>query len=206
MEGRLPRASATRWNFHSRTVSKVRDNLGPIKACFEEIINQNRNVKVVRKASGFLSFLNGTHTEFWLELFHHILYHVNILFSIMQSSSVTACSIKNAIDNFTEHVKQIRESNLTANSSVEVQAEAMEICDWVVAGCQTRFEFTGHLLLAQLFREDFFKNKSQQEFNLILDIVPESYPDIDKYRLKNELEVYYKREEMHHEKLVDLLK
>ena len=86
IKGSLPRGSDVRWNYKIRTVSKVKEFYEPIKACFEE---QNRNDKVVRKAGGFLRFLNGENVEFWLNIFNKILIEVNFLLKIMQKPEST---------------------------------------------------------------------------------------------------------------------
>ena len=206
IKGSLPRGSNTRWNFYVRTVSKVRQYLEPIKECFEEIKKENRNSKVVRKASGFLSFLNGPNTKFWLTLFEKILINVDILFKTMQNPKITASSIKNSITHFSDSMQSIRSSELTVHSAQSIQAEAIEICDRALVGCQERFKFTNHLLLAQLLRKEFFENRNEREFQQILDSIPEFYPSLDRFQLENELEVFYSRPEMHFEDLSKLLK
>ncbi len=55
---RLPRASSTRWNFNSRIVSTVYENLGDLRECFETIRSDSSfDSTTVREASGSLRML-----------------------------------------------------------------------------------------------------------------------------------------------------
>ena len=204
IQGSLPRGSSTRWNFYNRTVTKVKQYLEPIKACFEEIRTENRNSKVVRKAEGFLSFLKGSNVKFWLTLFEKVLYHTDILMKTMQKPSITPSSIQITIKNFKVNMQKLRNSDLTCHSSQSIQAEAKEVVDNVISSCEDRFHFTDHLVIAKLFDKDFFQDRTESEFKDILLRVGENYPEIDHRQLKSELEFYYESPDMQKEKLITL--
>ena len=70
---RLPRASATRWNFNSRIVNTVSENRADLIECFETI-KTSFDQPTVREASGFIRMLQDEDfIRFFLERFsqHH---------------------------------------------------------------------------------------------------------------------------------------
>lgn len=105
---RLPRASATRWNFNSRLVNTVYENLDDLTECFESITTGSFDDITVREASGFLRMLQDVDFKFFLQLFHQIMPHVDILYQKLQKKDIDAVFIKRAIQNFTSSVQAVR--------------------------------------------------------------------------------------------------
>ena len=79
----IPRPSATRWNFNIRTVNKVYENLQPLKNCLAEIQSTSNADQTIAEATGILKYLNDNNFMFWLELFHQIMPHVEIIYNQM---------------------------------------------------------------------------------------------------------------------------
>ena len=106
---RLPRASATRWNFNSRVVNTVYENLDDLIMCFEAIRTDGSfDCTTVREASGYLRMLQDDDFKFFLHLFHQIMPHVDIMYQQLQKKDIDAVFIKRALQSFTSSVQAIR--------------------------------------------------------------------------------------------------
>lgn len=106
---RLPRASSTRWNFNSRIVSVVYENLDDLIECFETIRSDSTfDSTTVREASGFLRMLQDENLVFFLQQFHQIMPHVDIMHQQLQKRNNDMVFVKRAVQNFTSSVQAIR--------------------------------------------------------------------------------------------------
>ena len=106
---RLPRASSTRWNFNSRIVNTVYENLGDLIECFETIRSDGSfDSNTLREASGFLRMLQDEDFHFFLQLFHQIMPHVDVMYQQLQKRDIDMVFIKHALQNFTSSVQAIR--------------------------------------------------------------------------------------------------
>ena len=106
---RLPRASATRWNFNSRVVNTVYENLDDLIECFEAIRTDGSfDCTTVREASGYLRMLQDDDFKFFLHLFHQIMPQVDIMYQQLQKKDIDAVFIKRALQSFTSSVQAIR--------------------------------------------------------------------------------------------------
>lgn len=109
---RLPRASSTRWNFNSRIVSTVYENLGDLIVCFETIrADSSFDNTTVREASGFLRMLQDEDFCFFLQLFHLIMPHVDMMYQQLQKKNIDMVFIKRALENFTCSIQAIRDQS-----------------------------------------------------------------------------------------------
>lgn len=98
---RIPRSSQTRWNFQSRIVETVHRHQHDLVACFEEILdNWNGDQLTVREASGLLNWLQDKDFLLYLEFFHRIFPHVEILFAQLQKRGIDPAFIQGCITNF----------------------------------------------------------------------------------------------------------
>ena len=104
---RLPRASATRWNFNSRIVNTVSENRADLIECFETI-KTSFDQPTVREASGFIRMLQDEDFVFFLSVFHNIMPHVDILYQQLQQKDIDAVLIQRALQRFTSSVQAIR--------------------------------------------------------------------------------------------------
>lgn len=106
---RLPRASSTRWNFNSGIVNTVHENLDDLLECFETIsTGSSFDSTTVREASGFLRMLQDEDFRFFLQLFHQIMPHVNLMYKQLQKKDIDAVFIQHALQRFTSSVQAIR--------------------------------------------------------------------------------------------------
>ncbi|ROL49986.1 Zinc finger MYM-type protein 1 [Anabarilius grahami] len=118
---RLPRASSTRWNFKSRIVNTVYENLDDLIECFRSIVTASSfDSTTVREASGFLRMLKDEDFQFFLQLFHQIMPHMDMMYQQLQKKDIDAVFIKQALQNFTMKVQSIRDQR----SFQEQQQEA----------------------------------------------------------------------------------
>ena len=106
---RLPRACATRWNFHSRSVNTVYEHRDDLLKCFKTIQDSgNFDAVTVREAGGFVRMLEDGTFCFFLQLFHKIMPHVDMLFQQLQKRNIDPIFIKAAICNFADSIRNIR--------------------------------------------------------------------------------------------------
>ncbi len=80
---------------------------------------------------------------------------------------------------------------------MSLQAEAKEICDTILLNIENRFQFTGHLIFAQLFDPNLFGSFIKDFPTQMLRKVQECYSEIDAFQLGRELLVFWGRKEMH---------
>ena len=98
VERRLPRASSARWNFNCRIVDTVYENLDDLMQCFESIRTSGSfDSTTVREVSGFLRMLQDDDFQFFLQPFHQIMPHVDMLYLQLQKKDIDAVFIKHAL-------------------------------------------------------------------------------------------------------------
>ncbi|XP_051813228.1 uncharacterized protein LOC127536546 [Acanthochromis polyacanthus] len=108
---RLPRASTVRWNFHSRAVNTVFEHKDDLLQCFETIRDSGDfDPTTVHEAGGFVRLLEDATFCFFLELFHHIMPHVDMLYSQLQKRSIDSVFVHRVMQQFTDNVQMIRDS------------------------------------------------------------------------------------------------
>ena len=106
---RLPRASTTRWNFHSRAVNTVYEHKDDLLTCFQTIRDSgNFDPPTVREAGGFVRMLEDDAFCFFLALFHKIMPNVDMLFSQLQKRNIDPVFIKALVQRFTDSMLTIR--------------------------------------------------------------------------------------------------
>jgi hypothetical protein len=205
---RIPRGSNTRWNFNSRVINTVYENINELKECFKELQNV-KNIPTVQAASGLLCMLNDKHSLFWLSLFHCIMPHVD-LYDQLQCRNANSLTIHSALGDFCNAVYTIRnEIFLTSEISGEppefkkrkrnedLAVLAKEVCDTFCFQAKEWFKFTGHLSAAKLLVSKQFPLYNQEFPSKELDEAVLAYPMLNKERLQTELSVLYERKEFH---------
>ena len=131
---RLPKSGATRWNFHSRTVSSLYENRDALVECLTMIKNgehfsENENdeevfkwdSKTISEASGLLNWLNDEEFMFFLRFFHQVMPHVEILYDVLQSREISVDMVSNALNSFTTAIKKIRQNVSSGSQSTHTQ-------------------------------------------------------------------------------------
>lgn len=106
---RLPTSSKVRWNFHSRAVNTVFEHREDLIRCFETIRDSNDfDQNTVREAGSYARILEDPDFKFFLQLFHHIMPHVDILYARLQKRNIDSVSIKGSIQLFEQEIQKIR--------------------------------------------------------------------------------------------------
>ena len=131
MEVSIPRPSSTRWNFNIRTINRVHENLQPLINCLTEIQSTSNADQTIAEATGILKYLNDDNFKFWLELFHQIMPHVEIIYNQMQSREISVFKVNEYITNFKTAILELRNSKYCENPSKTLMAEAKEVCDCI---------------------------------------------------------------------------
>jgi len=207
MDVGIPRPSSTRWNFNIRTINRVYENLQHLKSCLTEIQSTSNADQTIAEATGILKYLNDDNFMFWLELFHQIMPHVEVIYNQMQSREISVFKISEYITDFKTAILEIRNSEYCENHSKTLMAEAKEVCDCICVDITDRYSSTKHLVAAKLFnKKNFTSFKNELPIEEIL-LTTEAYPMIAKEKIETELKVVYCRSDMHEYcKLIELLK
>ncbi|XP_046391429.1 zinc finger MYM-type protein 1-like [Ischnura elegans] len=209
---RLPSGSSTRWNYNSRSVLVVHQNIQELIECFEKIEETSKMTSTLNKAQGLKLKLQQPEFKYWLEFFSKVMPHVDILYSSLQKKNINPVWAKEAISSFKREIQKVRESVeslATADESAEPRpkrnkvenwqtlrnAAAKEVCDAIAAEAERRFEFTGHLVAANLFDNENMSGYRKRFPDDILNTTIESFGFLDKNKLRCELQLIYSRED-----------
>ncbi|KAF3851540.1 hypothetical protein F7725_005346, partial [Dissostichus mawsoni] len=85
----MPTSSNVRWNFHIRAINTVFEHKADLIHCFESIRDSgNFDPSTVREAAGFVRLLEDQDFKFLLQLFHHIMPHVDFLYAKLQKKNI----------------------------------------------------------------------------------------------------------------------
>jgi hypothetical protein len=187
-----------------------------ILEALEEIYEAFEDTESVTKATGLISYLKNTEFLFWLEIFHLIMPHLDILFGQLQKRSADGTYVKKCLNAFEEEILKIRNTNIdsiiqlepeerpskrarydqSAGNSNSTKINAKEVCDIIIYQIQDRFAFTDHLSAANLiYRPNFQKYRKdfpQKDF----EMATRCYDVLDPSKLKTELSTLYKREDI----------
>lgn len=154
---RIPRVSATRWNFQSRTVNTVFEHREVLIECMEETPLTSKQPANTIKAGALAWLLHGTKFAFWLSVFHKLIPHVNVLYNQLQLTYADASRIKSKVANFITEIdkenmnvltKQVTElhnkgsckrSRLNEDFHVRRKTAAKDTCDMIKSQIQTRY-------------------------------------------------------------------
>lgn len=214
---RLPRVCTTRWNYNIRTVNTVFENKDKLIECFEEIERTCEKTITCREARGFRRALEDADFLFWLELFHKILPHAEIIFNQFQSRNKDSIQLQKDIETFEKSISTIRNSinqidvnqNREQNQNIEQITKrrkismpgdrneiiAKEVCDTIMIQLKDRLSYRGHLEAAVLLDKDMFSNYSKTFPSSVLKSTVSFYPQLQEAKLKTELELIYMRED-----------
>ncbi|XP_016394516.1 uncharacterized protein LOC107728744 [Sinocyclocheilus rhinocerous] len=149
--------------------------------------------------------------SFFLQLFHNIMPHVDLLYAKLQKDDIDSVHIRGSIQQFQQDIQKIRNSlhSLVDQSSEggsqpkkqrslspEVHERiAAEVCDTVLRHTLERFPFTDHLINATLRQADRFEQYKMVFPEDALSRTLKAYPVLDGSKLKTELSLIYCKEE-----------
>lgn len=214
---RLPRSAPTTWYFNTHCVVTVFLYQTDILACLEKIIDTEEDADSLNQAIGLKNFLQDQDFLYWLHFFHLIMPNCDILFNQLQNRGIDAIFLKNYICSFKKSIEDVRNKiaseapSETPVSSTTGPGDAkrcrrnedskrrvsLQVCDIIISEISHRFSFSDHLIIAQLFYGDQFKEYTTKFPESILKLVKKDFPCINNVKLKTELEVIYEREDFH---------
>uniref|UniRef100_A0AAV2MD37 Uncharacterized protein n=1 Tax=Knipowitschia caucasica TaxID=637954 RepID=A0AAV2MD37_KNICA len=208
---RLPTSSNVRWNFHSRAINTVFEQRDDLIQCFENIRDsRDFDSNTIREAGAMALLLEHQDFKFFLELFHHIMPLVDLLYAKLQKKNIDAVHIKRSIQQFEQDIQNIRNSlhsmseqssgSLTAKrrrvlSSEDRQSAAEEICNTILRHTRERFNFTDQLVCATLLQGDRFEEHHGSFPEEVLQSTLKAYPMLNGSKLKTELSLIYSKAE-----------
>lgn len=209
---RIPRASATRWNFKSRTVNTVFEYREELIECMEEIQSTSKQPTTIIKAGALARLLRDNKFIFWLSVFHRLMPHVDILYNQLQLTYTDAVRTKANVDHFVKAIDKERANMDKVTELVNQYPEnapkrsrreedfylsrtvaAKETCDIITTQIKTRFSFTTSCSAVSLFESQKFEEFEQKFPEKLLEDTVNVYSFLEKNRLKTELEIIYKR-------------
>ncbi|XP_068423358.1 zinc finger MYM-type protein 1-like [Clinocottus analis] len=209
---RLPTASDVKWNFSSRAVHTVFERRDVLIECFGRIrASGGFDDKTSQEAGGHIRLLEDPEFNFFLQLFHRIMPHVDILYANLQKTNIDLVHINRCIQQFQEDIHDIRGSiNATALEQSrgseqprkrramkedELGRIAVEVCDTIVGHTRERFSFKAHLIGATLLQGPQFERYVTVFPEVALATTLKAYPMLNGSKLKTELSLIYGTEE-----------
>ncbi|CAM4660153.1 unnamed protein product [Leuciscus chuanchicus] len=208
---RLPRSSNVRWNFHSRAINTVFEHREDLIHCFESIQESGDfDPNTVREAGALAMLLEDDDFKFFLELYHHIMPHVDFLYAKLQKKNIDSVHIKVSIQQFQQEIQKIRNSlhSIGEQSSGSQPAKrrrvlspeereriGAEVCDTILGHTRERFSFTDHLVCATLLQGDRFDEYKDTFPDDALSSTIRAYPMLNGSKLKTELSLIYSKQE-----------
>ncbi|XP_063818962.1 zinc finger MYM-type protein 1-like isoform X2 [Pseudophryne corroboree] len=208
---RMPCPGPTRWNFRSWTVNVVWEKKDALLECFQTLEkSETSSNTTINEASALIHVLGDPEFNFWLNFFHTVTPHVDILHKQMQNRRINVhtarrqvakfvnavIGIRAAIDENTEEAEPSRQNKRRYLQDNQTRAAAArEVCDVIITQANTRFQIATHLQVSVLlcaqnygkFRQSFPEKELQE--------CMEVFPFFEKEKLRTELAVLYFREE-----------
>ncbi|XP_056097705.1 uncharacterized protein LOC130076590 [Rhinichthys klamathensis goyatoka] len=179
--------------------------------CFESIQDSGDfDPNTVREAGALAMLLEDDDFKFFLELYHHIMPHVDFLYAKLQKKNIDSVHIKVSIQQFQQEIQKIRNSLHSIGehnsgsqptkrrrvlSPEERERIAAEVCDTILGHTRERFSFTDHLVCATLLQGDRFDEYKDTFPADALSSTIRAYPMLNGSKLKTELSLIYSKQE-----------
>ncbi|XP_034038832.1 zinc finger MYM-type protein 1-like [Thalassophryne amazonica] len=212
---KLPTSSPVKWNFHSCAINTVFEHREDLIRCFETIRDSGDfDPRTVREAGAFAMLLEDPDFKFFLQLFHRIMPHVDLLYANLQNKTIDAVHVNSCIQQFQQDILLIRNS---LHSMVELSSEessscrptkrhrvrspenhqriAEEVCDTILAHTREQFSLTNHLISVTLLQGDRFTQYHTMFPEDAFSSTLKAYPMLNGSKLKTELSLIYSKEE-----------
>ena len=203
---RIPRSSATRWNFKSRIVQTVFELQDILVDCCT-VLEDSSSESTGNGASGIKRMLNDTDFLFWLDFFNKVMPHIDILYGQLQSVATNAAKANTDLAAFTASIQKIHDdfsvATLTGNesssrkrryaASASKVREAKEVCDTILLQCKERFKSIAHIEASELLQLGKASKYTQAgHFPMMsLQNCIKAYPVLNEEQLKTELMLLY---------------
>ncbi|GBP05085.1 hypothetical protein EVAR_3418_1 [Eumeta japonica] len=106
---KVPAAPQTKWNYNTRTVKAIHDNLEPLKECMQAIMDShNSDPDSYNQAQSLLSYSNNENFLYWLNFHATLMPHCEMLFKFLQSRSLDSIKIMNEVSKFERAINELR--------------------------------------------------------------------------------------------------
>lgn len=208
---KLPRLAQTPWNYNIHTVNMIFANREELIECFDELKEICTKSITCKEADCLQKTLEDSDFLFWLNLFHNVCPHIDVLFQQFQSKSENSDAFQKDLDEFEEKVLSVRSvteeieeivTETIENKRRKIDPEnrncmiAKQICDAVILQFKERFSYMGHLEASTLVDANNFFDFSQFFPISIFKSVVGFYPMLQQDKLRSELEVIYSRNDI----------
>lgn len=194
MKSKIASSSATRWNFSSRVVGTIKNNYDSLLDCLTKI-NDHVKESCAITAATLLQYMKSDLFIFYLELFNSILINVSILFNQLQSRQTDISKVRTFIEHFKRQLQILKNKYEESDQQQSHITEAMEVIKNIDEDISARLDIKGHLMA-----EALFDNSRFAEFNIAFPVATfqhalDAYPFLNRNDLREELEMFYSREE-----------
>lgn len=202
---KLPQASTTRWNYHSRATATITAHFQELKGALSHIVDNDENWdgESYNGALGLIKRLKDSTFLFLLCLYQKIFVFIDHLYNVLQTkctSNVNVCNheIKLAVTNLRclrneetveECIKAAKALNDQAGSEsfMALKILAFEIIDIIVTQMESRFEDFESFHFVELIDEKQFPAYKSSFPSSKLCLLTKKYPFFDSEQLRNEL-------------------
>lgn len=209
---KLPRGSHTMRTFKRQSINIIYNHRDTFAKCMQIIQKSFTNSKIISQASVIELLLDDKVFLFWLNIFHHIMPHVDALYDQLQKKEADAIYIKSAVKKFENCIRNIRENidNIIEGRDPFMEASeppskrikvlqdngifALEVCDIIIQTITDRFKYVDHLDIALLFCSEQFDSYSRSVSiqKAALNTIKSAYPGvISSEQLQSELSIIY---------------
>ncbi|KAK5623017.1 hypothetical protein CRENBAI_021024 [Crenichthys baileyi] len=131
--------------------------------------------------------------KFFLELFHHIVPHVDLLYAELQEKNINSSKIL-SIPLVSKAVTLCQQRRRVLNSEYH-QGVAEEACNTILVHTWERFSFTDHLVCATVLQGDRFEKHHRSFPEDALQNTLKAYPMVNGSKLKTDLGLIYSKDE-----------
>lgn len=207
---KLPQASSTRWNFHSRAVFTIIKHFKELYSIFNEIIDEESSEwddETVNCAIGLKRHMDDPTFVYLLCVFEACFIYIDHLFKLLQLSTVSIVTCHKEIEAVIRNMENLRNDTFTdrciqnsmqLNENVTYDQKkdtlrvlTFEIIDLQTAQMKSRFEDLTHLSFIELVQENKFKDYNKTFPHSKLASLAKQYPFFNTNQLLNELQIVY---------------
>ncbi|XP_050500562.1 uncharacterized protein LOC114333658 [Diabrotica virgifera virgifera] len=198
----------TYWDFNTKVIETVYTNKSELIDCIDKIIDSETNNSSINQAMSLKNYLEDENFLYWLNFFHAVMPHCDVLFDVLQKRDLDIVTIDKCIMNFRNKIQAIKCNIMTNCEVCELENSlkrrkiedskrriSLEVCNIIICEIEHRFGRSNYLILSQLFYSDKFICYRQDFPENIFKLVKTEYPVINHSKLKTELEVVYSRED-----------
>lgn len=227
---KFPKLATTRWNYSSRIINTITNERQLLCEFFESIIDnpENWDNDTISMAKGYSKFFEEFNSQFLLLVFAKIFCYTDVLFDILQKSTLdityavqkinevktTIADLRNNFDEFYRNTisivgpPQVGRQRALPAQEIELHFKRIycEIFDTIYQQLQLRFEKLTSLKFFELLNPKFFDRYKKQIPEACINSLKEQYGKyFDFNKLINELSVVYQSESFQNLSISELI-